>query len=356
MSLPGPPTASAVRRLGKRTLYGIARVTGVFGLLRWLNRRRLPILCYHSIVDMRLPPWVAAGGLHLHVTRFREHMEFLARRYRVVPLDEVVEAIAAADGPLPARSVAITFDDGYANTLSLAGPILEEFGFPATVFLPTDYIGRREMYWWDELAFLLSSALGGMLCAEEWGRLDLTTREGVTLAFARGHRLLASAPLEQRRRLLAALGAVMPAAARDQELVERLRPARWEECRAAVPSVRFGGHGAGHRLLDEIPLEDARADLERCGRTLRAELGRRASRVFCYPEGRWTPAIRSALEAAGFTGGVTAHARPSGDRLVDRADDAALLPRLGVSAHTTLPVFVGNAAGFRAWLSARAAV
>jgi peptidoglycan/xylan/chitin deacetylase (PgdA/CDA1 family) len=51
------------------------------------------------------------------------------------------------EGTLPARSVVVTFDDGHASTL-LAAPILEEFGYPGTVFVVTQFVESGEPLSW----------------------------------------------------------------------------------------------------------------------------------------------------------------------------------------------------------------
>jgi peptidoglycan/xylan/chitin deacetylase (PgdA/CDA1 family) len=332
----------SARALAKSVVYRAAWGTGALSALRWLHRDRIPILCYHSVMDRPLPPWLAAGGLHLTVDRFRAQMEFLARHYRVVPLEQVRAAASAGRRP----PIVLTFDDGYANNLSVAAPILAEFGFPATIFLATDYVGRGGMFWWDELRVRLAIASGRSHDVEGWGHLDLTSAGGMSHAVARGERLLRAAPLEDREQLLAALGRAGggPGAVL---FIEALRPATWNECRAATPLVRFGGHGAGHRLLGEVSLDAALGDLERCGRALRTELRDRASPTFCYPAGQWTPQVRAAVRAAGFTSAVMAGATPADEGLARVTDDPSLLPRIGVNGHATLPVFAGNIAGLR---------
>lgn len=70
-------------------------------------------------------------------------MEFLSRRRNVVPLDEL---LGGADRGRP--RVAITFDDGFRSVLTNAVPILERFGFSATVFVPTGWIGKSND--WDD--------------------------------------------------------------------------------------------------------------------------------------------------------------------------------------------------------------
>lgn len=74
---------------------------------------------------------------------FKAQMDFLARRRHVVPLDQLVDGTFPADRP----TVAITFDDGYRSVLTDAAPILREYRFPATVFVPSKWLGARNK--WD---------------------------------------------------------------------------------------------------------------------------------------------------------------------------------------------------------------
>jgi peptidoglycan/xylan/chitin deacetylase (PgdA/CDA1 family) len=96
------------------------------------------ILMYHSIGDER--PGMETITVSTEV--FRAQMAYLRRHhYRVVPLEEITTALRQGV-PIPRRTVAITFDDGYANNYTEAFPVLREYRFPATIFVITDLIGR----------------------------------------------------------------------------------------------------------------------------------------------------------------------------------------------------------------------
>ncbi len=89
------------------------------------------ILTYHSIDDSRSPISVGPAV-------FRRQMEFLASgRPRVVRLADI------ASGKAPDESVALTFDDAFANFYELALPLLTDFALPATVFVVTDHVGGQ---------------------------------------------------------------------------------------------------------------------------------------------------------------------------------------------------------------------
>ena len=55
------------------------------------------------------------------------------------------------EGRLPRRAVAITFDDGYADSLYAVSPLCERFDLPATVFVTAGYLDGRREFWWDDL-------------------------------------------------------------------------------------------------------------------------------------------------------------------------------------------------------------
>lgn len=96
------------------------------------------ILTYHSLDEsgsvLSLPPSV-----------FAEQMRILYELgVQVVPL-EVVRETVTGGGP-SARMVAITFDDGFRSMYDWGFPVLRRYGFPATVFLVTDYCGRTNSW------------------------------------------------------------------------------------------------------------------------------------------------------------------------------------------------------------------
>jgi len=106
---------------------------------------RCMVLAYHSISEPLFNPW----GNALTETHFAEQLDMLSRNFEVVDLAMIMQCYRK--GGLPAKSVAITFDDGYANNLYRALPLLEKYEMPATFFLTTGYLNQQREFWWDEL-------------------------------------------------------------------------------------------------------------------------------------------------------------------------------------------------------------
>lgn len=106
-------------------------------------------LTYHSITD------ALSGSDAYQMTTprqmFDDQMAYLKEnRYAVVSCDEAVDALIGRK-PLPPRSICITFDDGFRDNLTNAIPVLERYGFRATIFLTVDYMGAgREYLDWNE--------------------------------------------------------------------------------------------------------------------------------------------------------------------------------------------------------------
>lgn len=107
----------------------------------------LPILAYHRVGPCRSDhvPTVSPES-------FERQLAFLGRRrYRVMSLEEIADELDRGR-PLPRRSVAITFDDGYEETHAVAWPLLKRFGFPSAVFLATAEVGSKGFVSWPQIA------------------------------------------------------------------------------------------------------------------------------------------------------------------------------------------------------------
>lgn len=100
--------------------------------------KAIPILCYHNVSDVRH----AAFALYiLPVKRFARQMRWLRRTgYQPISLDTLYEYLAHG-GPVPAKPVVITFDDGYRELKDTATPLLAGMGFCHTHFLNTGKLG-----------------------------------------------------------------------------------------------------------------------------------------------------------------------------------------------------------------------
>lgn len=124
-----------------------------YPLIQLISRQRkvhIPILMYHSISDSR-DKYVNS---YYHTTTspgvFAEQMEFLHEaQYKVINLNDIQKYFTPEEN-IGNKCVIITFDDGYRDFYSTAFPILNKYGFSATVFLPTGFINNRNLTFKDK--------------------------------------------------------------------------------------------------------------------------------------------------------------------------------------------------------------
>ena len=93
------------------------------------------VLVYHSISE---PPEPLPSEMDISPARFEQQLRWLTRWREVVPL---VETLSAEQGH---RQVAITFDDGFRDNLTVALPLLEKFSVPMTLFVTAGFLDQDD--------------------------------------------------------------------------------------------------------------------------------------------------------------------------------------------------------------------
>ena len=117
----------------------------------WLTPKySVPILTYHSI-------GYGKGSFFVTPENFTKQMEYIKKNgYEVITLDELVRGIKDKN-VFKRNKVVITFDDGYKDDFEYAYPVLKRFGFGATIFIITDFMGKgstggeKKFLNWDEV-------------------------------------------------------------------------------------------------------------------------------------------------------------------------------------------------------------
>lgn len=127
--------------MGRLETGGVALVSGLVAAspdrLAALRYRQPPVLMYHRITQQ-----TGSHPCSLALGRFRRQLALLrALGYRSLP-PRVLAGHMRRGIPTPSRTVAITFDDGYLDTLTVALPLLREFGFSATCYVVAGAVGQ----------------------------------------------------------------------------------------------------------------------------------------------------------------------------------------------------------------------
>lgn len=255
------------------------------------------IFGWHNVEDSPFFPCAPGQGWR----GLRKQLVFLARVTHIVRLSTALDTLSRGYR-LPSRSAAITFDDGYRDTLDLAVPLLSELGLPATFFLVPGILSREAPAWWERLAAVISGTTRRSL---SWGgRLfHLNTAGQRRAALEEMAEDLKRKNREERERALAAIAAELGGNDYPDELFMD-----WDDVRDLVRrGFDIGSHTMSHSILSRESREEQERDLLESRRQLEERTGAGVT-VLAYPNGTaddYSEITIAATNAAGYGHALT---------------------------------------------------
>ena len=289
-------------------------------------RTRVLILAYHRVATV---PWDPAG-LCVSPEHFAEQLAVLCERFAPVSLGELLADLER--GTLRRRSVVVTFDDGYADNLLQAKPMLGRFGVPATVFVTTAPLDEERELWWDELERALERAplpprrLPGASPAWELPEAAAPASADRLQLFHAWRDWLMQRSHEERRKALDALLAGSGCEVAPRPSHRTLTAQEIAEL-AAGDAIEVGAHTVTHPVLALLSPSERRSEMLASKRRLEALLDRPV-RSFAHPFGEpqhFDATTGALLRECGFTSACSSVPRP-----VDAKADRFWLPRATV--------------------------
>ncbi len=246
---------------------------------RFRARGRDVVVLYHRIAREPLDP----TGMVVDPDRLRRQLEALREHFDVVPAAEVLQPAR----PGARARAAITFDDGYADNLHDAVPVLRDLGLPATLFVVTDVLEDRREFWWDRLEHLVLELLGPGPLVVRIGRrssaVALQDAAARRRALGRLNQLLLRQPPDVVEAVLQDLqsraGGEVPSCPRHR----RLSAEQVVEL-AADPLLEIGSHTCTHSATGRLSRRACAKELVESRRQLERLTGT-APRLLAYPYG-----------------------------------------------------------------------
>jgi peptidoglycan/xylan/chitin deacetylase (PgdA/CDA1 family) len=298
---------------------------------------RLTVLGYHRVVDASGSGFsYCRANVSASPAMFERQMAYVARHFNVIALSSLVAFVR--DGvPLPPRPLLITFDDGYGDNYRDAFPVLRSFGFPAVFFLPTAYIDRPIVPWWDAVSYYFHHTRKRSALLPGLGQHELATRE-LREEAARGlMRHLKQLPEEVKQQSLEelpeALGVAPP-------LPDPGLFLTWDQARELVAAgIACQPHTATHPILARVSPQEARRQLRESRDRIEQETGEPVV-AFSYPNGQpgdYDVHTIEALRELDFTVAFTLSPGPV--RCAQVREDPLEIPRTYVVHSDSLEVF-----------------
>ncbi|MDT7942816.1 MAG: polysaccharide deacetylase family protein [Bacteroidota bacterium] len=279
------------------------------------------ILSYHSISSHPSDPL----GLRVSPHHFAQQLEVIRSYFEPVPLSEIVRRLRLQK-PLH-NLMALTFDDGYADNLWTAWPLLEKYQVPATVFVITGAVEGSLPFYWEVLAQALLSPVRPPSFPTHLHintlRYSLRTYRERLKAYQALRQKLTSLYGERRLALLRKITESLGWEGSPDPAVRSLTLSELQKL-ASSPLIEIGSHTVSHPQLDRLPFERVRWELEASRRELLEWIGGEV-RYFAYPYGRENGQLRRAVQAVGYEAAFGTKA----GGVVERSDLFSL-PRLYV--------------------------
>jgi peptidoglycan/xylan/chitin deacetylase (PgdA/CDA1 family) len=262
--------------------------------------RRFQIVGYHK-VSLDIHPFFEP----VHPEIFEQQMRFLKSCYKVMSLRELMERSRLGD--VPARSVAITFDDGYRDNYEYAFPILKKYGLPATVFVATGAVGTGNLIWHDRIfdAFRYTTVTESRLIDPEVPPLLLESDESrhrsLHVVLARAKSLYGEARLRFVDDVEHKLKPNLPSPLEQRML-------NWDQVREMHKAgIEFGSHTVSHTILSRLPRPELFRELRDSRSALREQLSAPIF-SFAYPNGKptdYNDEAKAVLKECGYSCAVT---------------------------------------------------
>src|SRR5215831_20387218 len=144
---------------------------------RMTHRGRVLILNYHRVLpEMELRRRYVQPAMYVLDQVFDMHLRFLQEHFKVLTLAELLGRWRKRVWDWRQWYCVLTFDDGWLDNYLYAFPLLKKYGLPATIFLPTDFIGTYDWFWTEKLSYLLehisSTDLASARKAAFWAQID----------------------------------------------------------------------------------------------------------------------------------------------------------------------------------------
>jgi peptidoglycan/xylan/chitin deacetylase (PgdA/CDA1 family) len=294
----------------KRSAISIMDRFGAVQMARVLQRSRTAVLTYHGVLD-GAADYDYLNHNFIAAEWFDAQMRYICRHYRPIALRDLIAAYREGRTP-PARSVAVTFDDGFANNYSVAFPILRRRSIPFTVFVATGLLDTPGAMLWTERAkrslFFYPERSVSLELDGITRTLDLSSLSARADASKSVLQRLKRLPPAVRNRALDELERVCGARPVQDDERERYDFLTWAQAREmASAGVEIGSHTVSHPILTTLDAATLRDELEESKRKIEGALGGECV-SFAYPNG--SPADfgareKMALRESGYLCGLS---------------------------------------------------
>ncbi len=279
----------------------IAEAVGLYALGRAWNKEKTIILMYHGVTSDNDP---VANYDHKHIERERleGHLQYLKKHYSIISLDDYIIWRKGEKRILPPNSLIITFDDGYTNNYTQLFPLLSRYDIPATIFLPTAYIGKKQVAWYDIVTYCIYRTKKKKLIIDSQIFDVINDKQKIEAIMKLKRKIRTSGVL--RTKIIAEVvkeTEIDPTLCEEEDFLFL----SWEQCKKIKKSkITFGSHSCTHEYMTDLSEEKFKKEVCESKKIIETELGEPCL-AFAYPFGEYNEKVRIALKNTDYFCAVT---------------------------------------------------
>lgn len=287
---------------------------------------KLYISMYHYTRDLVHSRYPGIKGLDLPL--FRRQLEFFKKHFNVVRMEDVINAVQnQQEEVLPENPLLLTFDDGYIDNFTFAFPLLEEFGFQGSFFIPGKTFRTHQLLDVNKIHYILAAADINLLVQDVFERLDyyrgaeypIQSNEELFKQYAVANRFDSKETIFVKR----ILQTVLPEKLRNKissDLFEKYVGISEEklayELYMNAEQIRMmkrhgmfiGLHGYDHYWLGNLPIDEMQSDVDNAIDALREFIDEKAW-VMNFPYGSYNQDVVQYVKDKGAVLGLTTEVR-----------------------------------------------
>ncbi len=299
----------------------------------------LHISMYHYTRDLVRSRYPKIKGMNLPL--FRQQLEFFRDNFNVVRMEQVIAAVQNGV-ELPEKSLLLTFDDGYIDNYTYAFPLLEEFGFQGSFFIPGKTFTAHQLLDVNKVHYILAAGEIKALVRdlkerldyyrgtefdypsndELWNKYAVANRfDGADTIFVK--RVLQTAIPETVRNRISSDLFKTNVGVSEEQLAYELYMTEDQIRTLKRHGMYIGIHGYDHYWLGNLNHDEMKADIDKAIETLGEFLDPNAW-VMNYPYGNYNQGVLDYIKSRGAVLGLTTEARMAKIGM----DNPMTLPRL----------------------------
>jgi len=295
---------SSLRMQLKAVVANLVYSSGLFRIkLNRLDKDKSLAIMYHRIIPRSKAGHLVQPGMYVEPDTFDLQITFFKKYFDIRSITEMYEPAPLKQASLRKKHTCyLTFDDGWSDFYNFAYPILLKHQIPATVYLPTGYIGTTNKFWSDRIANVLDTAIKNNRFDEVRNCIGVEIYRGSDDLPHSAEDCLDAVLLELKKyRIENIIGIidkleqrfnVLPSAEHNDFL-------SWKQIKEMQESglVTFGSHTVSHRILTTLndgEIENELYESKKCLVEKNIVDGDKVS--FCYPNGNYNAAVLKHFE------------------------------------------------------------